>query len=175
MRYRIGLSLLLLGAWTLHADQFNFSYSGTTFGGGTVSASGMLTATEEGTSGVYQVTNISGTRDGKSIVDSGIPGIGELGVFTESGNTFGLGNSGFLAFGVQGVGLDSVAYTHGLYVEMLTSLGFPPSISMTNLSNVSIARITAVPEPSTLLIFLTLGMLVWAVGRKLPTRTARKP
>lgn len=66
---RIGLALaaaLLAGSVAAHADQFSFSISPYPAGGDT--GSGTLTATPTSTAGVYNITAISGTFDGQTIV-----------------------------------------------------------------------------------------------------------
>jgi hypothetical protein len=167
MRYQLGLSLLLLGASALHASQFDFSYSNAA---ATVSASGILTATSIG-GGVYQVTNIQGTRDGTTITGLAPGDLSLLSIGT--GGAIGLESAGVVEFDLLGVsGYDSFEYLTGVGYEetMFNSHGLPTSTNA-----LTSFKITAVPEPSTLLIFLTLGTLVWALGRKLPIRTARKP
>jgi hypothetical protein len=167
MRYRLGFSILLLGASALHASQFNFSYSG-----GTVNALGTLTATNMG-GGVYQVTNISGTRDGTAIAESPIGNLGVL--YTGTGGKLGLENGGAMEFAVGSSELDTVEYLNGVYQETLVNdSSIVPKITTTTLSSFTVSAV-AVPEPSTLLILLTLGVAVWALGRKLPVRTVRKP
>jgi hypothetical protein len=176
MRYQLGFSLLLLGASALHAAQFNFSYSGSG-----VTATGTITATNM-RGGVYQVTNISGTRDGTQAITGLVPG-GLAFLYNGPGGAIGLEGAGVVEFDIKGVtGYDSFEYIGGRgpgrggaggpwYEEiMFNSRGVP-----TSTASLTSFKITAVPEPSTPLIFLTLGTLVWALGRKLPIRTVRKP
>jgi hypothetical protein len=166
MRYQLCLCMLLLGSPVLRASQFSFSYSGVAdplLGSPyQVTASGTLTAQSVG-NGVYDVTNISGTRNGVTIVDSGI---GNLGILYMTNGVLGLGNSGFLEFGLGHGATDTVAYTGSVLEEVLVST----SPSVATISKFSVT----VPEPSTVLIFLTLGLVVWAFGRKLPTRLLHK-
>lgn len=165
MRYQLLLSMLLLGSSflgssALQAAEFSFTYSGTN-----VYATGTLTAMSEG-GGLYEITNITGERNGDTIVESPL---GNLGVnYTGTGGVLGLESGGAIEFGLQNViGLDTVEYVGGIYEEVLASTD--PSIT-----KLTTFAVTAVPEPSTLLIFLTLGLAVWALSRKLPLRKLRK-
>jgi PEP-CTERM motif len=168
MRYQFLLSLLLLGGSVLRADQFSFTYSGEAIG-----ITGMYNVTETGTliatndgNGLYSVTSISGTRDGDQTISGLVSGYPD---------TFLTSNSGLLAatldLSIQGVGTDLIAGGTGLYAETLSSSN--PFADSAGTGNLSINAVTHVPEPSTLLIFLTLGVAVWALGRKLPTRASR--
>jgi hypothetical protein len=123
--------------------------------------------------GVYQVTNISGTRNNTQTITGLAPGDLSY-LYTGAGGLFGLTTKGgMVEFGLKGVsGYDSFEYLSGVgYAEtMFNSHGVP-----TSTATLKSLKITAMPEPSTLLIFLTLGVLVWALGRKLPIRLVRKP
>jgi PEP-CTERM motif len=63
------LALATFCAQTSKADTFSFSFSGSQFSG-----SGVITATEEGTTNVYDITAITGTTNGQTI--TGLLGIG---------------------------------------------------------------------------------------------------
>ncbi len=174
MRFLMGSAMvLLLGGMCLRADVFSFSYSGvaTSLSGTyTVSASGTLTANAVG-AGLYQVTSISGTRDGTEITDPS----GDLGLlYTSSGGQLGLdpGSAGIVAFGLAGMaGTDTVEYLSGVgYEETLVDLTNVLDSSTTRLTSFDIV---AVPESSTLQILLALGLGVWILARKLPLHTAR--
>jgi hypothetical protein len=179
MRYQFGLSLLLLGVPALHASQFTFSFSG-----GNVSAMGSLTANSVNVGPgpvVYDVSNITGgtlTVSGSNYSVGESP-LGNLGVLvadqTGANGSLELG-AGAFTFGVGTNEIDAVAYTGSSYTSVLTNLssGKITTTSGTNLTIIDPPP-TGVPEPSTLLIFLTFGIVVWVLGRKLPIRTVRKP
>jgi hypothetical protein len=174
MRFLMGSAMILLfGGMCLRADVFSFSYSGVSIslsGTQSVSAFGTLTANALG-GGLYQVTGITGTRDGTAITDPS----GDLGLlYTSSGGQLGLdpGSAGIIAFDLAGmVGTDTVEYLSGVgYEETLLDLSNPLASSTAHLTSFNIV---AVPEGSTLQILLALGLGVWILARKLPLHTAR--
>ena len=63
------LALATFCAQTSKADTFSFSFTGSSFNG-----AGTITATEEGSTNVYDVTAITGTTNGQTI--TGLLGIG---------------------------------------------------------------------------------------------------
>jgi hypothetical protein len=152
----IAVLVLMCGATALRADVFSFSYAGAG-----VSASGTLTADNLG-SGVYAVTGMTGTRNGKAITDS-LGGIFYYG----SGNPFF--DKGGIAFTLGDYfGIDTVLYDGGQYLE--TMFGFPGSSTTLNTFTVTPSNL---PEPSTLLLLLAMGSGFWVLGRKLPTKNKR--
>ncbi|MCU1249180.1 MAG: hypothetical protein JWQ49_2209 [Edaphobacter sp.] len=71
-RLSLALGALVLATFctqTSKADTFNFSFTGSLFNG-----SGIITATEEGNTNVYDITAITGTTNGQTI--TGLLGIG---------------------------------------------------------------------------------------------------
>jgi PEP-CTERM motif len=176
MRYQLSLSLLLLGASALQASQFTFSFSG-----GNVSATGSLTANNINPGsgpGLYDVTSITGTFtiSGTSYSISQSP-LGNLGALlidqTGANGSVQLGAGG-ITFGVGKNGVDAVAYTGSSYTSVLTNFSTGSITSGTNFTVVDPPAPKGVPEPSTVLIFLTLGIVFWAFGRKLPRRALPK-
>jgi hypothetical protein len=175
MRHLACLALLLVGASASRAAVFSFSYSGvavSVLGTHTdVSASGTLTATAT-TGGLYQVTGITGTRIIGS-TDETITSSSSLGFLysSSSGLTLDPGSAGILAFDLSGItGTDTVEYISGVgYEETLVNLGSPLASSTATLTSFTI---TAMPEPATLLLFLAVGLGVWLLTRKLPSRKA---
>jgi hypothetical protein len=175
MRYQLGLSLLLLGASALHASQFTFSFSG-----GNVSATGSLTANSVNVGlgpGLYDVTSITGTLtisgNRYGITESPLGNLGALLIDQTGANGSVVLGAGAITFGVGASGVDAVAYAGSSYTSVLTNFS---TGSITSGSNFTITDppATGVPEPSTLLIFLTFGIVVWAFGRKLCTRALPK-
>jgi hypothetical protein len=152
---------LLFGATALRADVFSFSYAGTTLSGSPVSATGTViatavpTATAIGTvlGSLYTITNIYGTRNGVSISAP----TGAIGSFIFSGSS----SSGTLNFLVNKQS-DAVAFTGGVYSEAGLS---PLTVSVGK--NFSISR---VPEAATLSLLFTMGLGVWLLARKLPSK-----
>jgi hypothetical protein len=167
MRHLACLAVLLFGGSALQASVFSFSYSGTELVSGThVSASGTLTATAT-TGGLYQVTGITGTRVVGS-TDETITGGSSLGLLYSSGSGLGLdpGSAGILTFGLSGItGTDTLEYISGLGYEETLLAGLSSSTA-----NLTSFTITAMPEPATLLLFLSAGLGVWVLARKLPSR-----
>jgi hypothetical protein len=147
----LGAALLLLSVNSLSADVFSFSYSGP----GGISASGKITATPTG-GGVYSMTGITGTRDGVQMSYSPVG----TGTFFYGGSA--ASSLGAIAFSLNSIfSFDTVSFAGGSYHE--TVAGFQNS--STTLSTLSLTRL---PEPSTILLLLTMGLGVFAVGRKLP-------
>lgn len=138
-------AFLLLGASALRADVFNFSFSGNT-----VSASGTVTATDV-VPGVYTITSISGTQNGVSFSMTG------------SGNTLvynGGSATGTFDLMIKGVGMDVLSFAGNTYSET----GATGANSGTNF------RMASVPEASTASLLLAMGLGVWILARKFPSR-----
>jgi PEP-CTERM motif-containing protein len=150
-------AVLLFGATASRADQFSFSYSGAG-----VTASGTLTATAVGL-GIYDVTDISGTRNGTAISDSLAGGVFNYGSSTPLLTlTYDFNVNSIL--GIPVPTLDTVSYANGSYQEQTVGL---TGTTTTKLSNFYIGH---VPEPSTLLLLFTMGLGFWVLARKLPAK-----
>jgi hypothetical protein len=190
MRYLVCSALLLFGFSAAQASVFDFSYSGVAkplLGGSAtdISASGTLDVTAMG-GGVYKITDITGIRDvdnssgvfqyQQTITDTGA-NFGYL--FTDSSGNFQLqtGGAGILVFGVSGStsGTDTVEYLSGVgYQETFV----PSNLVGTTTATLTNFKITdppapSVPEPSTVLLFSTLGPGVWFLARKMALRQSR--
>jgi hypothetical protein len=154
LKHLLCTAVLICGATALRADVFSFSYAGAG-----VSASLTLTANSIG-SGAYTVTGITGTRNGKAITNW-LGGI----FYYSSGSPF-LDGGGVFSFGISGyLGVDTVLYVGGNYEEEM--VGLPTTT--TTLSSFTMGPST-LPEPSTLLILLTMGLGFWIMARKLPSK-----
>jgi hypothetical protein len=139
-------AFLFLSATALRADVFNFSFSGNT-----VSTSGTVTATDV-VPGVYKITNISGTQNGVSFSMTG------------SGNTLvynGGSATGTFDLMITGVGMDVLSFAGNTYSET----GATGANSGTNFRMAS-----SVPEASTASLLLAMGLGVWILARKFPSR-----
>jgi hypothetical protein len=158
LRHLLCTTVLLFGATALRADVFSFSYAGVG-----VSAFGTLTASAAG-GGLYTVTDIVGYRNKVAITDS--PLGGNLGAFYyNSSPGTPLLNAGGIIFGLNGLtGLDTVYYANGFYQESIVAL---TGVATNNLQTFTISR---VPEPATLLLLCVMGLGVWILARKLPSK-----
>jgi hypothetical protein len=169
-------AVLLLSATSAYADTFQFSYSG-----GGVSASGLLNATPIG-GGVYQVTSISGTRNGQPI--TGLVPCSPIPPATYCiGFGFGYDNLLFPASTVQ-LDIQALLFTvqgvpNPVNLYGIADSPFPPYVDLTwELApdgihrlytgipvDLSITRVT--PEPSAVLLFGSgLVALAGAMRRK---------
>jgi hypothetical protein len=92
------LALATVCAQTSKADTFSFSFTGSSFNG-----AGTITATEEGNTNVYDITNITGTTDGQAIT-------GLLGIGTFDGNDNKLYDPGTGFFGNQSFDANGLSY-----------------------------------------------------------------
>ena len=156
------LPVLVLGAActsALHADTFNFSFTGNTsvsgLPGTPFSGAGQLTASEIGNTHKYKVTKISGTTMGESIaslVPVGGFGFNDNLLFYTAGATFAtLDNSGISYKLADGVFANIFLNTDGQGQEQL--FGFTDSlISETQVAAIAITPASAspVPEPGSL-------------------------
>ena len=152
IKFMLCAAVVLVGCAAARADTFSFSYSSSGGLGGTVNASGTLTATEF-MPGAYQVTSITGTRNGDTIVP---PGGG--GIFYWGPNVSG---SIFFTLGLSGL-LDSVTFNNGGYIES-------GGTGIYSAGGFSISAGSSMPEPATLAIFLTMGLGALVLSRKLPS------
>lgn len=144
--------MLLFGATAIRADVFDFSYSG-----GGVNASGMLTATALGL-GSYQINTISGSRNSSAI--TGL--VSGVSFFYNSPSL----TSGSFTFDIGPTVVDNVSFLDGTAQETLYTSPF--SFKETSVS-FSINK-ASVPEPSALLLLLTMGFGFWALARILPSK-----
>jgi hypothetical protein len=139
-------AMLLWGATALRASQFDFSYSGTGIPGA-VTASGVITATEE-LPGIYEITGLTGTQNGKTI---SLDGTGSTFIYSGSSGT------GTLEFLVAGLGADSVAFAGSIFSE--SGVTGADTGSNFTLSDPPLAA----PEPPSLsLLLIGLGGLLFA-------------
>jgi len=164
MKHRtLGLCILALvtlaASSAAHADTFNFSFSGTLFSG-----SGTFTATEEGSTDVYDVTSVTGTvRDwaGSSNISS------LIGLNNFNGNDNKLIFPGVLPpfflptkfFDSNGV---SFALADGDNINLNDSwgaeyavVGGPKGLALPEADTIDVAKNSPVPEPSSLALFGT--------------------
>jgi hypothetical protein len=141
---------LLWGATALRADVFDFSYSGNWFGN-TVNGSGTLTATQV-IPGIYTITSISGTQNG---IGFSMTGTGNSLVY--SGGT----GTGTFDLMIQGLGLDVLTFAGSLYTET--------GATGTNLGT-NFRIVDPVPEVSTVSLLSAMGLGVWLLVRKFPSR-----
>jgi hypothetical protein len=152
-------AVLLLSSTVLRATVFDFSYSGPLIFD-TVSVTGIINATATG-GGNYNITTLSGQRNGVSISDASLTNKGSFNA------DFEIGSFGFL---VQGHGVDTVTlYGLGLFSE---SGGIPSPTAGFNFSIVDPPPPSA-PEAATLSLLFTMGLGVWVLARKLPAKKAR--
>jgi len=151
---------LLSGA--AHAALFNFSYSFPTsdilnFPSGTTSASGQITATDQG-GGVFLATAIAGFWNGETITGiiavGGYQGINDNLIFPSS---YPVLNFNGIAFSVSGPTNEVNVYYYPTlgYTEDFPSVGVSPVFNLT----------AAVPEPSTwammILGFVGIGCIAY--------------
>ncbi len=164
MKHRtLGLCILALATLaassTAHADTFNFSFSGALF-----SASGTFTATEEGVTGVYDLTGVSGTVQnwaGSSNITSLI-GLNKFGGNDNKLIYPGIVSLFFLPvqfFDSNGV---SFALADGDDINLNDSwsaeqavIGAPKGLALSEPDTITIVRNSPVPEPSSLALFGT--------------------
>jgi hypothetical protein len=92
------LALATVCAQTSKADTFSFSFTGSSFNG-----AGTITATEEGNTNVYDITDITGTTDGHTIT-------GLLSIGTFDGNDNKLYDPGTGFFGNQSFDSSGLSY-----------------------------------------------------------------
>ena len=144
-------AVLLFGATALRADVFSFSYAGTTTLLGSVSATGTVIATAS-LGGLYTISDIYGTRNGVSISAPTI----NMGTFTYGGSLIA-GTFNFLVNKQS----DAVAFLGGGYAEAGLN---PLTVSAGKIS------ISSVPEAATLSLLFTMGLGVWLLARKLPSK-----
>lgn len=147
----LALGTLVLAAPGARADVFDFSYSiPASIGFIAVTASGTLTANPTATPGEFQVTGISGTRNGEAITSLLPPGNsfgGDDLIFTTAPHVDNDGLAYTVAgFGDNGSGDVDVFYASGAgYTEFSSNVGFGDTFTLTPAN--------AVPEPASLALF----------------------
>ena len=141
--------VLLLSATALRADVFNFSYGGPSGASGTLITSTLPL-------GGHRITDLWGTRNGIAISEWSL---GNSFTYV-SPSIFG----GAFSFNVNGK-KGTVSFASSIYTE--TGVQALPKIG----SNFSLTR--SVPEPTTMLLLFTMGLGVWVLARKLPSRNTR--
>jgi hypothetical protein len=158
IKHLLCTAVLLLGTTALRAELFNFSYSGGT-GGSAVSFTGTLSATEEGASVNYDVTDVAGTRNGTAFDDSSASG-----TFKYNGSASKIDLQYSISIYDYDVSSGSPA------TEVSSILGFC-CFTTTNLATLSITDPPppGLPEPATPVLLLTMGLGVWVLTRKLPS------
>ncbi len=156
IRHLLCTAALLFGSTVVRADTFTFSYSGSG-----VTASGTLTATSLGL-GEYSVTGITnGSRDGKTITSVS-------GVFYYTNGSPSIFSNAALTLSVTGMLLDSMSYS-ALSGGSETAITNGLKTTTTTLTSFSINK-SSVPEPSSLLILMTMCCGIWVMARKLPPK-----
>jgi hypothetical protein len=178
MKYRT-LGLCILALVTLatssvaRADTFDFSFSGILFSG-----SGTFTATEEGTTDVYDVTGITGiVRDWAG--SSNISSLIGLNKFNGNDNKLifpGVPSSFFLPTTFLDSNGVAFALADGDDINLNDSWGFgyavigaPKGLVLPEVATIGIAKNSPVPEPSSLALFGT-GILGIAGAMRLKLR-----
>jgi len=150
-------TVLLFGATALRADVFSFSYAGAS-----VSASGTLTATALGL-GAYTVTNITGIRNTTSF-NTGATGL----FYYPTSNP--LASGGLIAFNPGLSGLAGLLGVTVSYASILGSGYYQETSGITSTRLTSFSITSSVPEASTLLLLCMMGLGVWILARKLPSK-----
>jgi hypothetical protein len=169
------LALATLCAQTSKADTFSFSFTGSSFNG-----AGTITATEEGSSNVYDVTAITGTTNGQTIT-----GLLSIGTFDHNdnklyypGNFFGLLNFDQLGISYTigtGSNISDVNLAEGsgfLFLSEFADLNAPgrnnDKQELIDFNVTKISSTSPVPEPGTLALLGT-GILgaAGAIRRRL--------
>jgi PEP-CTERM motif len=148
------LALVTLATSAAYADTFDFSFSGPLFSG-----SGTFTATERGTSDIYDITGVTGTvkdwtgsskitslqgqGDNKLTYPGIVPGfLLPTGFFDSKGVSFGLADG------------DVINLSDTWSIEEAT-IGGPKGLSLPESDSITVSRNSPVPEPSTLALFGT--------------------
>jgi hypothetical protein len=138
---------LLWTATIVRADVFSYSYTGTGLSNQAVTGSGEITATSDG-GGFYTITALSGTQNGTSTsLTSGV-------------NLFFDGSSGYGTFDFL---LNGSNYALGFLDGGYADAGGLAASAGT-------FKISSVPEAATISLLLTMGLGVWTLGRKLPSK-----
>jgi hypothetical protein len=159
LRFIVAAAALLSASLMARADSFDFTVSGGDSG------SGVITASLTTTPGEFDITNIMGTFDGRTIVSLLSPGAFPSGDFANDDLLF-FPATGSSFFDVNGV---SFLLSNGLDINLFFEAGddylaFEGSnqngINLTSDSpdHVSISLVTSTPEPASLLLLAT-GLL----------------
>ena len=158
IRQLLCIGVMVLGASAARADVFSFTYTGTSILGATITTTGTITATA-GLLGSYNITAITGTETSKPLFGS--TSTWSLG---SGSGSFTIGILGTIGFNVLGTG--GGADTLTVLGSSATETGPPGWVSS---GTISISR---VPEAATLSLLFAMGLGVWFLARKLPTRKA---